>query len=116
MKKTEAELTDILCPICKEALLREKTEDKKGHLVCTNNDCHTEFRKENDELIGGYLNKTHKIKHVSYEQFVDMSKEFFSRLGDEQEIEEERKYREWCENSKEYIARYLREELGITQD
>ena len=60
--------------------------------------------------------KTHKIKHVSYEQFVDMSKEFFARLGDEQEIEEERKYRKWRENSKEYIVRYLREEIGITQE
>ena len=83
MKNAEVELIDIICPVCKKALLCENTEDKNGHLVCTNNDCHTEFRKENYELVDGYLNKHHKIKHVSYEQFVDMSKEFFARLGDE---------------------------------
>ncbi len=112
-------LSDMICPVCKEALLREDpdhrhTDDK--HFVCTNNDCHTHFRKVGEELVGGYLSKHHKIKHVSYDKFVDMSKEFFGRFNDELEEQEEREYREWRENSKEYIVRYLREELGITQD
>lgn len=119
MKNEEIELTDIICPVCKEALLREDNENKKDGIkrfVCTNNDCHTHFRKVGEELVGGYLNKSHKEEHVSYETFVELSKEFFANLADQKEIEEERKYREWRENSKEYIVRYLQEELGITQD
>lgn len=120
MKKTEAELTDILCPICKEALLREDNENKKDgvkQFVCTNDECNIHFRKTKDRnLIDSYFNKLHKEEHVSYETFVELSKEFFANLNEQKEIGEERKYREWRENSKEYIVRYLRDELGITQD
>lgn len=119
MKNAEVELTDIICPVCKQALLCEDNKNKKDgvkQFVCTNDECHNHFHKNEDGEIISSLNKHYKEEHVSYETFVELSKEFFASLADQKEIEEERKYREWRENSKEYIVRYLQEELGISQD
>lgn len=119
MKNEEVKLTGIICPICKEALLCEDNKNNKDgvkHFVCTNNECNIHFSKIKEGEIISSLNIPYKEEHVSYETFVELSKEFFANLGDQKEIEEERKYREWRENSKEYIIRYLQEEFGISID